>query len=445
MHKYIYLLISLLIFGCQVESFHVDPSEPQFGDTTVEITGFAKLTSSIMVENDLTYMQMDDTTENVSDLLVEDVFSNTSFGKEGHREELAVLTSDTFLGIQIDNNLPKSMEVPSHIGAFGKSVDKEWYSDSEWFLIDPIQKDYNYNSSQVIKLTGNIAENLHLTSNNQYLLVGQVFIQEGYSITIDPGTVIFGAGRTGNTEPGVLIINRGAKIFAEGTPENPIVFTSSASVGARDRGDWGGIVLLGKSPNNKGENVTIEGIDATGNNGQYGGNDPDDDSGILRFVRIEYSGIALSPGNEINTLTLGSIGSKTKIDHIITSYAGDDAYEWFGGTVNLHHLVAFNTLDDDFDTDAGFSGSVQYAYILRNELAADISGSKCFESTSSKNSSAVPETACVFSNVTAVGPLYLSEGLYDPQFQNGLKASNYSHLTVTNSIIVGAPIGAQNY
>ncbi|AZQ65337.1 hypothetical protein EI427_24295 [Flammeovirga pectinis] len=449
LYKLLIVTISLCT-SCSISSpSDYNPEQPAEGDDGSAITGTGDIINCLFIENNTTYIDIDeeDTITSISDLKVEDVFTSTTFGKENYRDELPLLISTSITDFELNTALPSFFETPSYVGAFGTSAAESWSTNSNWFLIDPSTKEYNYNEEQAIKISGEITEDITLYANKQYLLIGQVFVQEGKTITIEAGTIIFGSGRTGDAEPGVLIINRGAKINAKGTAENPIVFTSTKAIGQRDRGDWGGLVLLGRSPNNKGEDVTIEGIDATGGNGQYGGNDPHDNSGILQYVRIEYAGIALSPGNEINTLTLGSIGDNTQIDHIITSFAGDDAYEWFGGNVNLHHLVAYNTLDDDFDTDAGYSGNVQYVYVLRNELAADISGSKCFESTTSKNAGASPITSCVFSNVTAVGTLYLAEGsdMYDPQFQNGIKASNFSSITVTNSIIIGCPIGTQNY
>jgi hypothetical protein len=243
-----------------------------------------------------------------------------------------------------------------------------------------------------------IPENTTLEADKKYTLKGNVFVPSGVTLTIEPGTVIVGDKAT----KGALIIERGAKIMAEGTADEPIVFTSSAAPGNRNYGDWGGLVILGKAVNNKGTDVSIEGITAS-NKGLYGGNDDADNSGVLQYVRIEFAGIALSTDNELNGLTLGSVGSGTTIDHIQVSYSGDDSFEWFGGTVNATHLVAYRGWDDDFDTDYGYRGKVQFAVSFRDPNQADKSGSNGLESDNNGTGGAeTPKTApilCIHSNL----------------------------------------------
>ena len=182
-----------------------------------------------------------------------------------------------------------------------------------------------------------IASDMTLTYPNVYTLKGFVYVPDGVTLTIEPGVVIKGDKAT----QGTLIIERGGKIMAQGTPERPIVFTSAQAPGSRKPGDWGGIILLGKAPNNLGEQ-TIEG----GVRSKHGGNDPADNSGVLSYVRVEFPGIEYSTDNEINGITFGSVGSGTKIDHLQVSYSGDDSYEWFGGTANAKYLVAYSGWDD---------------------------------------------------------------------------------------------------
>ncbi|HMX39402.1 MAG TPA: T9SS C-terminal target domain-containing protein, partial [Saprospiraceae bacterium] len=210
-----------------------------------------------------------------------------------------------------------------------------------------------------ITVSGDISTNTTWTSNNTYLLSGFVYVTNGAKLTIEPGTVIKGD----KASKGALIITRGSQIIADGTRDQPIVFTSNEA--APSYGDWGGLILLGYAPTNQvynginGLGLIEGGLDPL--KGLYGGGDqltgakPDDNSGILRYVRVEYPGIAFQPNNEINGITLGAVGNKTIMDYVQVSYSGDDAFEWFGGTVNAKHLIAYRSLDDDFDTDNGFS------------------------------------------------------------------------------------------
>ena len=228
-------------------------------------------------------------------------------------------------------------------------------------------------------IQGNITSNMTLTADKTYLLKDIVRVMSGATLTIEPGTIIYGE----NATQGSLIIERGGKIMAEGTVDKPIVFTSEfnkpGSAQTPTYGDWGGIILLGKAPINvPGDTAKIEGP-----GDYYGGGvnpDPDDNSGVMKYVRIEYPGIAYSPNNEINGLTFGGVGRGTTIDYVQVSYSGDDSYEWFGGTVNCKHLIAYRGWDDDFDTDFGFQGKLQYLVGIRDPEIADASESNGFES-----------------------------------------------------------------
>ena len=181
-------------------------------------------------------------------------------------------------------------------------------------------------SADVVQVSGSITVNTNWTNNNKYILNGFVYVEDGATLNIQEGTIIKGD----KPSKGTLIVKRGARINAVGTSSQPIVFTSNQAAGSRDYGDWGGIVLCGRAPNNQPSDPTIEG----GPDAQYGGNDPADNSGTMKFVRIEFCGIAFQPNQEINGLTLGSVGNGTVIENIQVSYSGDDSYEWFGGTVN---------------------------------------------------------------------------------------------------------------
>ena len=287
----------------------------------------------------------------------------------------------------------------------------------------------------------NITADASWANDKQYLLKGNIFVTNNAKLTIAPGTVILGD----KVSMGSLIIERGSQLIAAGTAALPIVFTSSAPSGFRNYGDWGGLVILGRAVNNQGANVNIEGITA-GSLGQYGGTVDNDNSGTITYVRIEFAGIALSTDNELNGVTLGSVGSGTTFNHVQVSYSGDDSFEWFGGKVNATHLVAYRGWDDDFDTDFGYSGKVQFAAAFRDPDIADKSGSNIFESDNDGNGSAnAPLTSAIFANITAFGPLTyarlsvgaLSNGAVSANYQNGAHIRRNSALQIWNSIVVG--------
>ena len=222
-------------------------------------------------------------------------------------------------------------------------------------------------------LSGHITADTTLISSKLYVLSGFVYVDSLVTMTIEPGTVIIGEQST----KGSLIVQRGAKIIAQGTPTKPIIFTSQNPPGLRAAGDWGGVIILGNATINvPGGVAIIEG----GVGSEYGGADDTDSSGVFSYVRIEFPGIAFLPNNEINGLTMGGVGNRTVIDHVQVSNSGDDSFEWFGGTVNCKYLVAINGLDDDFDTDFGFRGKLQFLFSIRDPNIADISSSNGFES-----------------------------------------------------------------
>jgi hypothetical protein len=239
--------------------------------------------------------------------------------------------------------------------------------------------------------------NKTLSPDTVYVLTGLYYVDSTYSITIPAGCVI--KADTAAT----LIVKRGARIQARGTQVAPIVFTSRKAPGARDRGDWGGVILLGKAPANKVEPLIEGGIIG----GSYGGNVANDNSGVFCYVRIEYCGYRYQINNEVNGLTMGGVGNETEIHHVQVSYAFDDAFEFFGGTVDTHHMVAFGTTDDEFDTDFGFSGRSQFMFGLLDPNYYDPTGeTNGFESDNDGNalSTAQPYTSAVVSNFTFVGP-----------------------------------------
>jgi hypothetical protein len=284
-----------------------------------------------------------------------------------------------------------------------------------------------------LELTGTLTTQT-LDASKKYLIKGQVFVNNGVTLTIPAGTVIMGDKAT----KGTLVVNVGGTLNAIGTASNPIVFTSSREVGGRDKGDWGGIVLLGRANVNQ-VSPSIEGISpavtyGTTNSATYN----TESSGNLQYVRIEYAGIALSPNNETNSLTMGAIGSGTTIDYVQSSYGGDDSFEWFGGVVNCKHLIAFAGWDDDFDCDFGFSGNVQYAVSIRDPFSADQSASNGFEvDNDASGSVSLPKTSAVFSNVTIYGPKSDSTTSISGSYGSVAHLRRNSAVSIFNSVLAG--------
>ncbi|MCX2479117.1 hypothetical protein OQY15_08435 [Pedobacter sp. MC2016-15] len=310
---------------------------------------------------------------------------------------------------------------------FFASCSKSDNGDDDGEIVNPV--------TGVVEVTGDITTATNWTADKIYLLKGNVFVTNNVTLTIAPGTIIKGDRGT----KGTLIITRGSKINATGTAEKPIVFTSNIVAGGRDKGDWGGLILLGKALNNQGTSVTIEGISDATDKAKHGGTDNADNSGVLKYVRIEYAGVALGPDNEINGLTFGSVGSGTTVDYVEVYRSGDDAFEWFGGSVNAKHLLAVATWDDDFDTDNGFSGKIQFGIAQRLAGVADVSGSNGFESDNNATGVATtPFTSAVFSNMTILGPVVPApQPSINASYQHAAQIRRNSQQSIVNSVFVG--------
>jgi hypothetical protein len=299
-------------------------------------------------------------------------------------------------------------------------------------VVDPDAdlKDHPY---EVIVKT-NISGTRSFVKDSVYILLGQINV-EGI-LNIAPGTIIKGDKAT----KGTLVVVPGGKINAIGTASEPIIFTSRMAVGTRAAGDWGGLVIVGKAPVNQ-SSATVEGLSKPVDYGTstIAERNAADNSGSLRYVRIEYAGIALQPDKEINGLTMCAVGSATTIDHIQVSCSGDDSYEWFGGNVNAKYLIAYLGLDDEFDTDFGYSGNVQFALGVRNPRVADVSSSNGFESDNdATGSTASPKTTPVFSNVTLIGPYKTTaDKNINLNYGAGMHLRRNTSLSVFNSVIAG--------
>ena len=312
-------------------------------------------------------------------------------------------------------------------------------------------------NAAIITKSGAIAANETWTNNNQYILDDFVIVQPGVTLTIQQGTVIKGTKGNLDTsvnppvlvdEPGALIVLRGGRLVANGNRFNPIVFTSAEPVGSRAAGDWGGIIIAGNAQTNEGNNAQLEAFSALASpidifygadaSGSFNNND---DSGVLRYVRIEYAGFDIIQDEELNSLTLAGVGRGTSINYVQCSFGLDDAFEFFGGNVDAKFLVAYATKDDDFDTDQGNFSRLQYGVSFKEPSIADISGSNGIESDNDRsNPTVTPATRTTFSNFNFFGARQTRFNAFDPNHEYGAHIRRGSRTSVFNSVFIGAPV-----
>jgi PKD repeat protein len=318
-------------------------------------------------------------------------------------------------------------------GAFAPAPAAMW-TDS-WTEWNPQDKVYGSSTNDV---SVDITTNTTWTSDKVYHLKGVIYVKNGATLTIQPGTVIMGDKATPNS---CLVITKGAKLMAAGTANSPIVFTSNQPAGQRGAADWGGIILLGKAKNNNPTGIgNIEGLLPTADT-EFGGTDDDDNSGTLQYVRVEFGGYVFQQDKEINGVTFGSVGRGTTIDHVQVSFSNDDAFEWFGGTVNCKYLVSYRNLDDDFDTDNGFSGNIQFGLSVRDPQISDVpavSTSEGFESDNDAGGTTnTPQTSALFSNMTLIGPYRGSTAnSIAAGYRRGARIRRNSALKIFNSVFM---------
>ncbi len=296
-----------------------------------------------------------------------------------------------------------------------------------------------------------------LSADTVWKIDGVAFVRPGATLTIQAGTYItsgvtkaYNDQITGLTQniKGVLVVPKTAKLIANGTAAAPIVFTSPNAAGSRNPGDFGGVVLLGNATTNQASTKRIEGIpQPVGVDVTYGGTNAADNSGSLKYVRIEFAGYNLTADNEINGLTLGGVGTGTTLENIQVSWGKDDGFEFFGGTVNAKYLVALSNDDDDFDFDHGYTGTIQYALSLKdpNSTNSTSSGSSDSNGLESDNEgtapyAATPKTRPVLKNFTFLGIKDVTVASSKLKFGNRWRrATEYD---IQNSIIAGYATGA---
>ncbi len=308
----------------------------------------------------------------------------------------------------------------------------------------------------------NITNTLTLDPAKVYLLRGFIVVRAGGKLVIPAGTIIRGQADL-NSNPknyGSIVVERGGQIAVMGTKDKPVVFTSSQPVGQRHPGDFGGLLLAGRSLNNGSiapdYNYQMEGFNNVTfdpDMAHFGGDDVNDNSGEIHYLRIEFGGVAFEINKEINAFTFGAVGAGTLIDHLQSSFSNDDSYEWFGGTMRSRYLIAYKGADDDFDTDYGYSGVSQFGIGIRDSanydptysLPSGGSTSEGFESDNEATGTAnvKPHTAGVFSNFTMVGPVPVGSQWSDMNattkaaFRRGARIRRNSALRIVNSIFMG--------
>jgi hypothetical protein len=389
------------------------------------------------------------------------------------KRQLLLLTAICFVSFTFRISAQFKLTPTSFVGALSEELAQDWTLG--WTNYDP-QNTYYAEPTDTLTLNGMVpglpvmgelnlisGTTLTLDANQIYLLRGIVVVRQGATLRIPAGTVIRAAADLNSTIKNYSVINieRGGKIEITGERTKPVVFTSAKAIGQRNRGDWGGILIAGKANHNL-WNSSTDAVQMEGYNNvtfdatlaHFGGTDANDNSGILKYMRIEFAGVAFELNKEVNALTFGSVGAGTEVDYVQASFSGDDSFEWFGGTVNTQHLIAWKGTDDDFDTDNGYSGLNQFGIALRDAAFYDLtyslpsgaSTSEGFESDNEATGTAslqAPFTSAVFSNFTMIGPVPVGSKFSDMDavtraaFRRGARIRRNSSLRIVNSIFMG--------
>jgi hypothetical protein len=275
----------------------------------------------------------------------------------------------------------------------------------------------------VVVVSGEVTGTESWVSSNYYVLRGAVFVRAGATLNIAAGTRII--GESGSV--GTLIVERGGRLNAIGTAAAPIVFTSDQPIGQRGRGDWGGIILNGRAPLNFGSGEAA----GEGDTGVYGGTDPNDNSGSLHYVRVEFSGVEFSPDNELNGIAFQALGRGTSVHHVQAHMSRDDAMEWFGGTVDGKYLVMSNAADDAVDWTFGWTGRLQYVAVTQRGDDAD----NGIEADNNEfNNNVLPRSHPQIYNITVCGDPDRNEGGESPRAANLRRGTAF---TIRNFLVTG--------
>ena len=275
----------------------------------------------------------------------------------------------------------------------------------------------------VCVVSGSITSDTTWDNDSYWVLRGAVFVDSPARLTIDAGTEIFGEFATNGT----LIIARGARILANGTAASPIVFSSDQPIGERGRSDWGGLIINGRAP------INVPGGEAVGegDTGTYGGSDAADDSGHLRYVRVEFAGTEFSPDNELNGIAFQGVGSNTEVDHVMVKYNKDDGLEFFGGTVEVKHVVLQGIADDSVDWTDGWTGKGQFIIVMQSGDDAD-QGIEA--DNNGDNNNLTPRSNPTLYNLTLIGDPDTDEG---SESDIGMLLREGTSATIRNFIVLG--------
>lgn len=273
------------------------------------------------------------------------------------------------------------------------------------------------------------------SADKTWILDGLIFVNDGQTLTIEPGTVIKGEPGTG-TDASALVVARGGRIVADGTAQQPILFTSieddlstTDDLPRNARGLWGGIIVLGRAPLNTTPSVlNVEGISLNDIRNQYGGDDPDDDSGTLRYVSIRHGGSILEKDNEINGLTLAGVGRSTTVEYVEVYNNKDDGFEFFGGTVDARYLVSAFSTDDLFDFDQGYIGRGQFWLGIQNNVYAAWAGEHDGGDSSYGGEDSTPYATPTLANVTYIGSGLDGEGGTGLVFRDNFAGSYFNSI-----------------
>lgn len=251
---------------------------------------------------------------------------------------------------------------------------------------------------EFVNVSGNITTNTTWVNTKAYRVSGLVYIENGGSLTINPGTFVI--GQPGSQPPSAMVVGRTGVINATGTRARPIIMTSSQPFGQRNPGDWGGLVLLGRAPSNWPNNTGfIEGLPSDDRNA-YGGDVPTHNCGTLKYLRVEFAGAEFQPNNEVNGITWGGCGTDTVTEHVQVHYGFDDNFEWFAGNNSAKWLVSTYARDDHFDGQIGWTGALQFGVAVAN---ADNSNRGIEMDNNETNFTAQPTSRPRFWNLTFVG------------------------------------------